>query len=75
MRRDRARPPAGRGSPCAAAHGVVAEYFGWDPSLVRIAYVILSIFPGSILGGAEPGHQAGQGAPCAQRAVQSSCTS
>lgn len=22
----------------------IAEYFGWDPTLVRIAYILLSIF-------------------------------
>ncbi|RQD80779.1 MAG: PspC domain-containing protein [Methanocalculus sp. MSAO_Arc2] len=25
--------------------GGVAEYFGWDPSLVRIGWVILSLLP------------------------------
>lgn len=27
--------------------GGIAEYFGWDPTLVRIAWVALSCFAGS----------------------------
>jgi len=33
--------------------GGVAEYFGWDPTIVRVAYVLLSIlsaaFPGILV--------------------------
>jgi len=28
----------------AGVCGGMAEYFGWDPTLVRVAYVFLSIF-------------------------------
>lgn len=31
--------------------GGLAEYFGMDPTLVRVLWVILSIFPGSVIGG------------------------
>lgn len=30
----------------------IAEYLGLDPTAVRVAYVLLSIFAGAILGGA-----------------------
>lgn len=35
----------------AGVCGGLAEHFGWDPTLVRIAFVVLSIFPGSLIGG------------------------
>lgn len=28
----------------AGVCGGLAEYFGWDPTLVRVAYVLLSVF-------------------------------
>lgn len=28
----------------AGVCGGIAEYFGWDPTLVRVGYVLLSIF-------------------------------
>jgi len=31
--------------------GGIAEYFGIDPTLVRIIFAILSVFPGSVMGG------------------------
>lgn len=31
--------------------GGIAEYFDMDPTLVRVLWVILSIFPGSVIGG------------------------
>lgn len=30
--------------------GGIAEYFGWDPTIVRIAYVLLSIFSAAFPG-------------------------
>jgi len=32
--------------------GGIGEYFGMDPTLVRVIFAILSVFPGSIVGGA-----------------------
>jgi len=32
--------------------GGIGEYFGIDPTLVRIIFAILSVFPGSLIGGA-----------------------
>lgn len=31
----------------AGVCGGFAEWLGWDPTLVRVLYVILSIFPGA----------------------------
>lgn len=31
--------------------GGLAEYLGLDPTLVRVLWVVLSIFPGTIIGG------------------------
>ncbi len=28
----------------AGVCGGIAEYFGWDPAIVRLAYVLLSVF-------------------------------
>ncbi len=35
----------------AGVCGGLAEYFGVDPTAVRVAWVILSIVPGTIIGG------------------------
>jgi len=32
--------------------GGIGEYFGMDPTLVRIIFAILTIFPGTLIGGA-----------------------
>lgn len=34
----------------AGVCGGIAEWFGWDPTLVRIGYVILSIFSAAFPG-------------------------
>ncbi len=31
--------------------GGIGEYFNFDPTLVRLLWVVLSIFPGSFIGG------------------------
>lgn len=35
----------------AGVCGGFAEWLGWDPAVVRILYVILSIFPGAGIAG------------------------
>ena len=30
--------------------GGIAEYFGWDPAIVRLAYVLLSVFSAAFPG-------------------------
>ncbi|GAK48402.1 possible stress-responsive transcriptional regulator [Secundilactobacillus oryzae JCM 18671] len=35
----------------AGALGGLAEYFGINPTLVRVLYVVLSVFPGHVIGG------------------------
>jgi phage shock protein PspC (stress-responsive transcriptional regulator) len=35
----------------AGVCGGFAEYFGWDSTLVRLVWVVLSIVPGSLIGG------------------------
>lgn len=34
----------------AGVCGGIAEYFGWDPAIVRLAYVLLSVFSAAFLG-------------------------
>lgn len=44
---------SGRNRLIAGVCGDLAEYFGWEPSLVRLAYVVVSIlstaFPGILV--------------------------
>lgn len=32
----------------AGVCGGIAEHFGWDPTVVRVAYVLLTVIPGAI---------------------------
>ncbi|MBS7399692.1 MULTISPECIES: PspC domain-containing protein [Hallella] len=34
----------------AGVCGGIAEYFGWDPAIVRLAYVLLSVFSAAFPG-------------------------
>ena len=34
----------------AGVCGGIAEYFGWDPAIVRLAYVLLSVFSAAFTG-------------------------
>lgn len=34
----------------AGVRGGIAEYFGWDPAIVRLAYVLLSVFSAAFPG-------------------------
>ena len=34
----------------AGVCGDIAEYFGWDPAIVRLAYVLLSVFSAAFPG-------------------------
>ncbi len=35
----------------AGVCGGIGEYLGFDPTVVRVAYVLLSVIPGAIVGG------------------------
>lgn len=35
----------------AGVCGGIAEWLGWDPTVVRVLYVVLSVFPGSGIAG------------------------
>src|SRR5262245_61427502 len=48
MKRLMRRPEQGKIAGICAG---IAEYFDTDPTLVRLAWIILSIFPGAIVGG------------------------
>jgi phage shock protein PspC (stress-responsive transcriptional regulator) len=35
----------------AGVCGGIADWLGWDPTAVRVLYVLVSIFPGTVIGG------------------------
>lgn len=39
-----------RGRMVAGVCGGVAEWLGWDPSVVRVLYILVTVFTGFVLG-------------------------